>query len=117
MPYFIMIYCNQIPATISAPRINKLTLLADLCEIVDIDYDVFSSRQRHRIFLDKKHIVISLFKKYSGYTYKQTGIECGGYDHTTVMHICKKIDNYCQTDKLFRFEVLNFENELLKLNT
>jgi chromosomal replication initiator protein len=114
---FFMIYCNQLPSTLCAPRINKLTLLADLCEIVGIEYDVFMGRQRHQAIMDKRHIVISLYKKYSGYTFKQCGIDCGGYDHTTIMHICKKIENYSHTDSDFKNDVLHFESELVKLNT
>jgi chromosomal replication initiation ATPase DnaA len=113
-------YCNQIPTTLesrSTSCINKLTLLADLCDIVDIDFDVFMGRQRHRIILDKRHIVISLYKKYSGLTLKQIGEDCGGYDHTSIMHICKKIQNYCDTDEQFKKEVFNYENELKNLNS
>jgi chromosomal replication initiation ATPase DnaA len=113
-------YCNQIPSTLESNynyNINKLTLLADLCEIVGIDFDNFFSRNRHRIFLDKKHIVITLYKRYSGYTFEQTGIDCGGYDHTSVMHICKKIQNYCDTDQEFKKAVLKYENDLKNLNS
>jgi chromosomal replication initiator protein len=117
MPFFM--YCNQIPTTLQSRTqyaINKLTLIADLCDIVGIEYDVFMGRQRHQNILDKRHIVISLYKKYSGYTFKQCGIDCGGYDHTTIMHICKKVENYCFTDNEFNQQVINYETELQNLN-
>lgn len=98
------------------PSINRSTLLTDLCNIVNIEHNVFMGRDRHQIILDKRHIVIALYKKYSGYTFKQTGKDCGGYDHTTVIHIVKKVNNYSQTDELFKAEVLYYENKLKNLN-
>ena len=112
-------YCNQQPTTLdirSGPPINRATLLTDLCNIVNIEHNVFMGRDRHQIILDKRHIVIALYKKYSGYTFKQTGKDCGGYDHTTVIHIVKKVNNYSATDELFKAEVLYYENKLKNLN-
>jgi chromosomal replication initiation ATPase DnaA len=95
--------------------INKTTLLADLCNVVNIQYDVFMGRQRDRIIIDKRHIVIALYKKYSDYTFKQTGKDCGGYDHTNIIHIVKKINNYCQTNPQFKAEVSYYENKFQNL--
>ena len=112
-------YCNQQPTTLESRSIlpiNKSTLLRDLCNVVNIDYNVFMGRDRHQILLDKKHIVIALYKKYSGYTFKQTGEDCGGYDHTTIIHIVKKINNICEVDEQFKSEVLYYEYKLKNLN-
>jgi chromosomal replication initiator protein len=112
-------YCNQQPTTLetrSSPPINKSTLLADLCNVVNIEHNVFMGRGRHQVIIDKRHIVIALYKKYSGYTFKQTGKDCGGYDHTTIIHIVKKINNICEVDEQFKSEVLYYEYKLKNLN-
>jgi chromosomal replication initiator protein len=115
-----MVYCNQMPVdlpTRAAVVINKLTLLADLCEIVDLTWEQFMSRNRSVEFLDRKHIVVALFKKHTGYSLKDTGKHCGGYDHTTVIHICRKVNDLCETDAQFRAIVSKYEDELFRINS
>ena len=59
---------------------------------------------------------MALYKKHTGFSLKEVGRDCGGYDHTTVIHIYKKISDLCEVDADFSNMVQGYEHELFKLN-
>ena len=66
------------------------------------------TRKREIIIL--RQIYQSLLKKYTYMSFGQIGNITGMFDHATVMHNCKVIENLLETDKKFRLIYGEFFN-------
>jgi chromosomal replication initiator protein len=57
---------------------------------------------------------MQISKKLTNLSLKSIGAHFGGRDHSTVLHSCRAIDNYLETDKHVRSEYEKIMSQLKK---
>lgn len=80
----------------------------------NIPVDVIESKSRkHEIALSRQ-MCMQISKKLTNLSLKSIGAHFGGRDHSTVLHSCRAIDNYLETDKHVRSEYEKIMSQLKK---
>ena len=92
----------------------------------DIDFDALTVRTRKREIVEIRQIIMRWCKNNTEWTDAQTGLFMGGFDHATVIHAAKTIDDLLHNNKSIyqktkRFEMAamrNYDDEIKqRLNT
>lgn len=80
----------------------------------NIPIDVIESKSRkHEIALSRQ-MCMQISKKLTNLSLKSIGAHFGGRDHSTVLHSCRAIDNYLETDKFVKAEYDKIMSQLKK---
>jgi len=80
----------------------------------NIPIDVIESKSRkHEIALSRQ-MCMQISKKLTNLSLKSIGAHFGGRDHSTVLHSCRAIDNYLETDKFVKAEYEKIMSQLKK---
>jgi chromosomal replication initiator protein len=82
---------------ITIPNIQKIT-----AEYFNVRLQDLLSKRRVRSLARPRQIAMSLSKELTGHSLPEIGEAFGGRDHTTVMHACKTIRKFVETDPRMR---------------
>lgn len=69
-------------------------------------------KRRHRNVIIVRHIGIWMLKTYSTLNLRQVGILFGGFNHCSIIHICKKINGYIDVGDPIGKEAVMLANKL-----
>lgn len=67
-----------------------------------IHIDDIKRKSRKREVLIPRQLCQYFIKQYTKYSLREVGEVTGGYDHATILHSIKVIENLCETDIFFR---------------
>lgn len=73
-----------------------------VAKFYNLNYDDLLSKSRKREIVQARQITMYLAKKFTGSTFKGIGTHFAGKDHTTVIHSCQTVENYLDTDPIYR---------------
>lgn len=74
-----------------------------VCARFEVKEKIVMSKTRKVIYCLPRQIIMSLIKKnFPKIAMAKIGHRCGGYDHATVLHACRAMSNYVETNKDFR---------------
>ena len=94
----------------SRPRVITPQLILDeTAKMFGWTIEDLCGRSRRRPLVTARQIGMYVFRELTDYSYRMIAVECGGRDHTTVMHACDKIRTQMAERKL----VLDQVNELI----
>lgn len=74
-------------------------------EFYKLDLRDFVSKQRSRRVARPRQIAMYLSRQLTERSLPEIGRRFGGRDHTTVLHACKRIEELCESDPVFKQEV------------
>ena len=84
-----------------------------VCDELKIDRARFNSSERTREIAQARQIAMFLAKKHTQSPLAAIGSAIGGRNHATVLHACKTVANFMETDKLFRQQFEQIEKKML----
>ncbi len=73
-----------------------------VCEYYKMRLSELLSRRRTRSIARPRQMAMALAKELTQHSLPEIGDACGGRDHTTVLHACRKIEELCETDGRLR---------------
>lgn len=73
-----------------------------VCEYYQLRMSELLSRRRTRSIARPRQMAMALAKELTQHSLPEIGDACGGRDHTTVIHACRKIEELCETDGRLR---------------
>lgn len=88
----------------------------DVVEIVSTYYRIPShellSDSRKSAILIPRQVLMYVLRQELGLPFEQIGMECGGKNHTTVMHACEKVETKVKQDKNLLRDVNSIKKEM-----
>jgi len=78
----------------------------------NLSYDDLLSKSRKREIVQARQITMYLAKKFTGNTFKGIGAHFNGKDHTTVIHSCQTVENYLDTDPVYRDRFMQIQQKV-----
>lgn len=71
----------------------------EVCKYFDIEPEVIHSKSKKQEISQARQIAMYLSRKYTDKSYSNIGELIGKRDHATVLHACKTVGNWIETDK------------------
>lgn len=103
-------YVKSAAAEISIEYIQKIVY-----NYFQIPLEAINSNARSSKVAQPRQICMYFAKKYTQLPLSTIGQECGGKNHTTVMHACNVIKNLYETDRRMRIDIDEI-NKLIRYN-
>ena len=75
---------------------NTIEIIADF---FDVSVEEILSKRRHQSIVRPRQLAMYFLREELQCSYPEIGTHCGGRDHTTAMHACRKISNLLSSDK------------------
>ena len=85
-------------------------------EFYKLEVRDFHSPQRARRVARPRQVAMYLSRKLTTRSLPEIGRRFGGRDHTTVLHACRRVEELCAEDSVFRQEV-DFLQQMLSRRT
>ena len=74
----------------------------EVCKYFDLDPELIHSKSKKQEISQARQIAMYLSRKYTDKSYSNIGEMIGKRDHATVLHACKTVGNWIETDKKFK---------------
>lgn len=81
----------------------------EVCKYFDLDMEIIHSKSKKQEISQARQIAMYLSRKYTDKSYSNIGELIGKRDHATVLHACKTVGNWIETDKKFRSTIQEIE--------
>ena len=105
---------------------RQLTYQNEMAEIVGkvsettgITADEMKVKTRKRTVVESRQLAMKMLKKHTRFSLAAIGeyFECHGhvFDHATVLHSCKTVDDLIDTDKYYKMRYDFIDNEIKKI--
>jgi chromosomal replication initiator protein len=85
-----------------------------VCEYFNIDLQDFNSQKRTREVAQARQVAMYLAKQHTKLPLASIGAAIGGRNHATVLHSCKSVTNFIETDKAFKAQIDEVEKLIAK---
>lgn len=85
-----------------------------VCLYFNVPIEMMQSNTRKREIVQARQIAMYFSKKLTKESLATIGNKIGDKDHATVLHSCKTVNNLIETDKRFRAQMDEIENQLKK---
>lgn len=92
--------------------INRITEI--VCDYFDIAPEDFNSTKRTREVAQARQVAMYLAKQHTKLPLAAIGSAIGGRNHATVLHSCKSVSNFMDTDKVFKAQIEEVEKIVAK---
>jgi chromosomal replication initiator protein len=93
-------------------QISVELIKGEVCKYFEIDPELIQSKSKKQEISQARQIAMYLSRKYTDKSYSFIGEIIGKRDHATVLHACKTIGNWIETDKKIRSCVQEIEQQL-----
>lgn len=101
---------RQTKSKIGLPEISQLVLRTYGLKPSDL-----TGKSRRRHIVAARSVVMYLGRELTGQSFAAIGKFCGGRDHTTTLHNCRKIGEQIKTDHELRNSIAEIERELQRM--
>jgi len=81
----------------------------EVCKYFDLELEIIQSKSKKQEISQARQIAMYLSRKYTDKSYSNIGELIGKRDHATVLHACKTVGNWIETDKKFRSTIQELE--------
>lgn len=97
------------------PKINTMEQIRQVvCDYFKLSIDAISTKSRKMEVVQARQIAMYFSKRLTKNSLSSIGSFIGNRDHATVLHACRKVEDLMDTDKFFRQNVLEIEEQLKK---
>lgn len=93
-------YCKR-SSIIKDDRKKAEIIKRVICSYLGLQQTLISSRGRKGHIVEARQMAMYFIRKFTRLSLKQTGLEFGGLDHSTVIHAVHTVDNTLTYDKLY----------------
>ncbi len=97
------------------PGSTPNNIIVTTADAYSVSIDDIIGKRRTQSIVRPRQIVMHLLREELSLSYPEIGMHCGGRDHTTVMHACRKIDNELKEDEILRHNIDNIRKQLHNL--
>lgn len=81
----------------------------EVCKYFDLEMEIIHSKSKKQEISQARQIAMYLSRKYTDKSYSNIGELIGKRDHATVLHACKTVGNWIETDKKLRSSIQEIE--------
>lgn len=81
----------------------------EVCKYFDVELNLIHSKSKKQEISQARQIAMYLSRKYTDKSYSNIGEMIGKRDHATVLHACKTVNNWIETDKKFKSSIQEIE--------
>lgn len=81
----------------------------EVCKYFDLEPSLIHSKSKKQEISQARQIAMYLSRKYTDKSYSNIGEMIGKRDHATVLHACKTVGNWIETDKKFKTRIQEIE--------
>jgi len=74
----------------------------EVCKYFDLELELIHTKSKKQEISQARQIAMYLSRKYTDKSYSNIGELIGKRDHATVLHACKTVGNWIETDKKFK---------------
>lgn len=92
---------------------NDETIRNLICVEFDVNWDEVCSKSRKYHLVEARHAYFFLAYRFLKKTLAKIGEDCGGRDHTTIVHGIKKVENMIETNDPMAEQIRRIE-EIIK---
>ncbi|MFN8682808.1 helix-turn-helix domain-containing protein [Paracoccus sp. P2] len=96
----------------SRSRLNIRTIGQVVADYYGVDWIDITSARRSQHIVRPRQVTMWAARGHTNLSLPQIGRRCGGRDHTTVLHACRKIDHLRETDSEVARELRDIEGLL-----
>lgn len=93
----------------SRSRLNIRTIGQVVADYYGVDWLDITSARRSASIVRPRQVVLWAARRHTTLSLPQIGRRCGGRDHTTVLHACRKIDHLRETSREMERELRDVE--------
>ena len=91
----------------------RLALIKKIvCKYYGTSFGVIKQRKRDREIVFKRHVLQFFLDQYTKYSLAKIGRITGGYDHSTVLHAKKTVNNLIDTNSTIRNEMRDMDTAI-----
>jgi len=83
-----------------------------ICSYLGLQESLITSKGRKGYVVEARQMAMYFIRKYTRLSLKQTGLEFGGLDHSTVIHATQTVNNILTYDKLYMRKFKDVENQI-----
>jgi len=80
-------------------------LITVISEYFNIDPIMIITRSRNAEYINFKHVYRFMCCHFTTYSLKAIGIKSGYFDHATIINSVKQVNNFCDTDKIYKQDI------------
>lgn len=84
----------------------------EVCKYFDLEPDTIHSKSKKQEISQARQIAMYLSRKYTDKSYSCIGELIGKRDHATVLHACKNVGNWIETDKKLKICIQDIEQQI-----
>jgi len=81
----------------------------EVCKYFDLELELIHTKSKKQEISQARQIAMYLSRKYTDKSYSNIGELIGKRDHATVLHACKTVGNWIETDKKFKSCIQDIE--------
>jgi len=81
----------------------------EVCKYFDLEPSLIHTKSKKQEISQARQIAMYLSRKYTDKSYSNIGEMIGKRDHATVLHACKTVGNWIETDKKFKNSIQEIE--------
>jgi len=82
-------------------------------EVMEIPVEMLRKRTNQRNIVYPRHLAMFFYQRKTRMSYSEIGENFGGFDHSTVIHAIKNVNNLRETDPEFRQKFEKIKNKIL----
>src|SRR5262249_11377163 len=94
-------------------RLNSQQIIQAVAEYYHISREDMCSKQRDKYIVMPRQIAMYLIRQETQASLLEIGQLFGGRDHSTVLHVCEKIDRAITQDSTLRHEIVAIREHLI----
>ncbi len=80
-------------------RVTPQKVIETVCEHFNVSVNDILSKKRQQSIVRPRQFIMYILREQLSCSYPEIGSHCGGRDHTTVMHACRKVEKQLQADR------------------
>jgi chromosomal replication initiation ATPase DnaA len=104
-------YCKR-SSMIKDDRKKAEVIKRVVCSYLGLQQSLIVSRGRKGHIVEARQMAMFFIRKFTRLSLKQTGMEFGGLDHSTVIHATHTVNNTLSYDKLYIRKFKDVENQI-----
>lgn len=83
-------------------RRSREDIINEYFNSTEYPLSVIKQKTRKKNVVLRRYIYMYALMQYCGYTNATTGLKSGGFDHSTVVHAVRKINEWLEFDKVYK---------------
>ena len=88
------------------------TIIDEVCREYKLDEDTLKKHTRKRAIVEPRQIAMHLLHRHTDYSLADIGWMMGRFDHSTVLHASRTVNNLKESDRHYALRFRNIKNKI-----